>query len=466
MSLRPIAVLLLIAFTTLGLAQEPQRPLTRMLFVFDASNSMNAFWGNQPKINTARFLLLKSLAELEGQPDLELALRVYGHQTRIEAGKQDCDDTKLEVPFSANSIPSIRRTLEQVHCLGTTPIARSLEKAGGDFPALERGGRQVRNIIILITDGIEACDEDPCAVSRALQSKGIVLKPFVIGVGLEDGQKYSLQCVGNYYDASTPELFEQVLQVVVTQALNSTTAEIDLLTDDGKPTETNVPVTLYDQKTGAVKYHIVHTMNDRNVPDTVSIDPIFTYRLVVHSIPPVERSDVKVMPGIHNKIPVSAGQGGLELKVQGIPNEIGWNDARAIQCIVHPSNDDTILHVQQMGTTERYRTGTYDLEILTLPRMRIDDVMVKQGATTPVQIPQPGVLNAQLASAGDGAIFLKDGSNLVWVTDLDVNSVQQQFRLLPGTYQVIYRSGNARKTEYSIIKDVTIAPGQSATLNF
>ncbi|MEO8067207.1 MAG: vWA domain-containing protein [Flavobacteriales bacterium] len=437
-----------------------------MLFVFDASNSMNAFWGNQPKINTARHLLLKSLAELEGQPDLELALRVYGHQTRIEAGKQDCDDTRLEVPFSSNSVPSIKRVLEQVKCLGTTPIARSLEKAGGDFPPLEHGARQVRNIIILITDGIEACDEDPCAVSRALQAKGIVLKPFVIGVGLEDGQKYSLQCVGNYYDASTPELFEQVLQVVVTQALNSTTAEIDLLTDEGNPTETDVPVTLYDQKTGMVKYHIVHTMNERNVPDTLTIDPIFTYKLVVHSIPPVERTDVKLMPGVHNKIPVSAGQGGLELKVQGIPNEIGWNDARAIQCIVHPNNDNAILHVQQMGTTERYRTGTYDLEILTLPRMRIDDVMIRQGATTPVQIPQPGVLNAQLANPGDGAIFLKEGSTLVWVTDMDVRSVQQQFRLLPGTYQVIYRSSNAHKTEYSILKDVTITPGQSVTLTF
>ena len=464
---RRIAVLLLPAILPFAaLAQEPERPLTRMLFVFDASNSMNAFWGNQPKINTARTLLLKSLAELEGQPDLEIALRLYGHQTRIEAGKQDCDDTKLEVPFSANSIPSMRRTLEQVRCLGTTPIARSLEKSGGDFPPLERGGRQVRNIIILITDGIEACDEDPCAVSRALQAKGIVLKPFVIGVGLEDGQKYSLQCVGTYYDASTPELFEQVLQVVVTQALNSTTAEIDLLTDDGKPTETDVPVTLYDQKTGSVKYHIVHTMNDRNVPDTLSIDPIFTYRLVVHSIPPVERSDVKLMPGIHNKIPVSAGQGGLELKVQGIPNEIGWNDAKAIQCLVHPNDAEAILHVQQMGTTERYRTGTYDLEILSLPRMRINDVVIKQGVTTPVQIPQPGVLNVQLANAGDGAIFQKDGSNLVWVTDLDVRSVQQQFRLLPGSYQVIYRSTNARKTEFSIVKDLTIAPGRSETLNF
>lgn len=461
-----LLILLLSCCPLALLAQdEPVRPLTRMLFVMDASNSMNAFWGNQPKINTARHLLLKSLAELEGQPDLEIALRLYGHQTRIEAGKQDCDDTRLEVPFGPNTIPAIKRTLESVRCLGTTPIARSLEKSGGDFPPLERGGRPVRNIIILITDGIEACDEDPCAVSRALQAKGIVLKPFVIGVGLEDGQKYSLQCVGNYYDASTPELFEQVLQVVVTQALNSTTAEIDLLTDDGKPTETDVPVTLYDQKTGALKYHMVHTMNEKGVPDTLSIDPIFTYRLVVHTIPPVERNDVKLSPGIHNKVPVSAGQGTLELKVEGIPNNIGWNDANMIPCIVHPNDADSILHVQHMGTLERYRTGTYDLEILTLPRMRINDVSITQGSTTPVQIPQPGVINAQLAAPGDGAIFLKNGSALQWVTDLDTRSTQQQFRLLPGEYQLLYRSGNARRTDFSVIKDFSIQPGRSITLN-
>ncbi len=184
-------------------------------------------------------------------------------------------------------------------CLGTTPIARSLEKAAEDFPALDksRGARPVRNIIILITDGIEACDEDPCAVSRALQSKGITLKPFVIGVGLTEMDKFALQCVGNYFDASTPELFEHVLQVVVTQALNSTTAQISLMTTDGKPTETDVPVTLYDQKTGQMRYHIEHTLNDRNIPDTLSIDPIFTYRVVAHTVPPSIRENVTVRPG-------------------------------------------------------------------------------------------------------------------------------------------------------------------------
>ena len=64
---------------------------------------------------------------------------------------------------------------------GTTPIAYSLEKSGADFPECAN----CRNIIILITDGEEECEGDPCAVSAALQSKGIVLKPFVIGVGLD-----------------------------------------------------------------------------------------------------------------------------------------------------------------------------------------------------------------------------------------------------------------------------------------
>ncbi len=26
------------------------------------------------------------------------------------------------------------------------------------------------------------------------------------------------------------------------------------------------------------------------------------------------------------------------------------------------------LHAQELGTTQRYRVGTYDLEVLTLPR--------------------------------------------------------------------------------------------------
>ncbi len=442
-------------------AQQP--PLTRMLFVMDASNSMNAFWGNQPKINTARELLLTALKELKDQPDLELALRLYGHQTPIQPGKQDCDDTNLEVAFSPNSIPDMERTLMSVRCVGTTPIARSLERAAKDFPetVTTKGARTVRNIIILITDGIEACDEDPCAVSRALQARGIVLKPFVIGVGLGDAEKYALQCVGNYFDASTPELFEHVLKVVVTQALNTTTAQISLMTADGKPSETDVPVTLYDQRTGQVRYHLMHTMNDRGIPDTLGIDPIHTYRVVAHTVPPSVREQVVVKPGVHTIIALDAGMGTLDLRMGNGPS-----DGHEVACIVRRKDQPNTLNAQHLGTSQRYRVGAYDLEVLTLPRLIIPDVKVQQGQLTPIVVPKHGVLNVQASTSGPGAIFHRKGDELVWVTDLDATGMRNQFRLQPGTYTVTYRSRNATRTELSLDREVTIESGRSTTVNF
>lgn len=436
-----------------GNDKQPRK--TRILFVMDASNSMNAFWENEPKINTARRILLASLRPLESAPDVELALRLYGHQTRIEPGKQDCDDTKLEVPFGPHQGDAIRQKMNEVHCLGTTPIARSLEKAAGDFP-----DAKARNVIILITDGIEACDEDPCAVSRALQAKGIILKPFVIGIGLEDAGKYSLKCVGNYYDASTPEMFDRVLKVVIDQALNTTTTQLLLVADDGRPTETDAAVTFYDQKTGQQRYNFLHTMNVRGEPDTLTIDPVFTYRIVAHTIPPSLKENVVVDPGKHNVIALAAGRGTLDLRT-----ESGLATAEDVQCIVRAHGASATLNVQRMNTTGLYRTGTYDLEFLTLPRLSIPDVVIKQSTITPVRIPQSGVLNVNAGSPGPGSIMLKEGSELRWVVDLDRDQARNQFRLLPGEYKVLYRSSNARQTAFSVEKDVTIKSGQSTNLD-
>lgn len=456
---RPVLLLLLLlVFATVQAQTRPpaRKQLTRLLFVMDASNSMNAFWENQPKINAAREVLLRSLAEIEGQPDLEIALRLYGHQTRIEPGKQDCDDTRLEVPFGPKSIPAIRERMRTVQCLGTTPIARSLLRAADDFPACS----DCRNIIILITDGIEACDEDPCAVSRALQAKGIILKPFVIGVGMQGDEKYSLQCVGNYYDAGTPAMFDQVLRLVISQALNNTTTTLHLLDVNGKPRETNVPVTFYDQRTGQQRYNFVHTMNQRGEPDTLTIDPLHTYRVVAHTIPPSVRENVAVKAGEHNIITLDCGQGDLELRTEG-----GLGSERDIHAIVRKDGMDATLHVQDLNSTERYRVGRYDLEVLTLPRLIIPDVDVKQSAVTTIGVPQPGVINIVPTAPGPGAIFVKDGQELRWVVDLDPTAARHQFRLQPGQYKVVYRSDSARQTIYTIEKDFTITGGQSTTVN-
>jgi len=430
-------------------------PLTRILFVMDASNSMNAFWENEPKINASRRILLEALKPIENAPNTELALRLYGHQTRIEPGKQDCDDTRLEVPFGPHQGDAIRQVMNSVRCLGTTPIARSLEKAAGDFP-----DNKARNVIILITDGIEACDEDPCAVSRALQAKGIILKPFVIGIGLEDAGKFSLKCVGNYYDATTPDMFDRVLRVVIDQALNATTTQLLLVADDTRPTETDVPVTLYDQKTGQQRYNFVHTMNLRGEPDTLSIDPVFTYRVVAHTVPPSVKENVTIEAGRHNIIALAAGQGTLDLRIDGAAQA-----AEEVACIVRAKGQAATLNAQRMNSSKKYRTGTYDLEVLTLPRTLIPDVSIRQSTTTPVRIPRSGTLNVRGTTPGHGAIFVKDGSELRWVVDLSPTDVLNQFRLQPGDYKVVRRGVNARQTAFSVEKDVTITSGQAINLD-
>ncbi len=441
----------------LALLATAQQPTTRILFLFDASNSMNAFWNTKPKIQTAREILIQSLQGIENTPDLEIGLRLYGHQTRIEPGKQDCDDTRLEVPIAPHSSEAIRRVMTTVQCLGTTPIARSLEKAAGDFTPCAN----CRNIIILITDGIEACDGDPCAVSRALQAQHIVLKPFVIGIGLDGAVQKTFECVGNYYDASTEQMFDHVLRIVIGQALNNTTAEVDLLDDHGRATETDVPVTFYDQRTGEVRDHFVHTLNMHGQPDTLSVDPLFTYRVVAHTLPPSTRENVTIEPGKHTIVTVVAGQGDLELKVGG-----GFPDANGLQCIVRRKGEGATLDVQPMNTKRRYRTGSYDLEVLTLPRTLLPDVTIEQDRTTTIAVAQPGILNLQFGIPGDGGLFQKNGDELRWVAALDPRATNMLFRLQPGDYQVVYRSINAHQTIYSVKKDVTILSDRTITLNF
>ena len=150
-----------------GMAQGPgepekPKPVTRILFVFDASQSMYGRWQSDTKFNIAVRLFSDMLDSLKNQPNLELALRMYGHQKQFPP--QDCNDTRLEVPFGKNNITRIKHVLKTTIPKGTTPIAYSLSQATKDFTPCSN----CRNIVILITDGLEECWGDPCAVSLEL----------------------------------------------------------------------------------------------------------------------------------------------------------------------------------------------------------------------------------------------------------------------------------------------------------
>jgi len=439
-------IFILLFFTLLQVKAQDSNLPTRILFVYDASQSMSGKWESGTKMDVARRLLKRMLDSLKHTHNVQLALRVYGHQSFVPP--QDCGDTRLEVPFEPNNIDLIKRKLDQVQPRGTTPIAHSLYLSGGDFP--ESPGR---NIIILITDGIEACDGDPCAVSAELQKKGIVLKPFVIGIGLNVDLKKTFDCVGHYYDATNEKQFNDALNIVVSQALNNTTAQVNLLDANSLPTETNVNMTFYNHRTGAMLHNYIHTMNALGIPDTLILDPFITFDLLVHTIPPQKVDSIILQVGKHTIIPVRTPQGMLEVTTTDIRTKPN--------IVVHQYGKKEIIHVQSINRKEKYIVGKYDIEILTLPRIILSKVEITPNHTTTVKIPASGFATITHRSKGYGSLYVKRGDNIEWIANLNEQKSIETFYLLPGNYLVVYRSRGSYETIYTKAKEFKVIAKQS-----
>ena len=444
-------VSLSLSHTGKGQASTPkyQPPETRILFIFDASQSMAGTWQKETKISIARKVLIHIIDSLERLPNVKMALRIYGHQSPVPP--QNCNDTKLEVPFAKDNASLIRQKLRYLVPKGTTPIAHSLELGGSDFPP---DVENCRNIIILVTDGVEACEGDACLVSQDLQRKGIILKPFVVGIGIDENFEKTFNCIGNYYNAIAEEKFSEVMDVVISQALDATTAQINLLDQNGRPTETNVNCTLYDQVSGKIYYNYIHTLNHRGLPDTLTLDHIPVYRMRVHTIPPVDVENIKLVAGKHTIIAADAPQGTLVIKVND-PAQY-----RGVEFIVRKAGDMQTINMQKMYAEEKYLVGKYDIEIPVLPRIYLKDVDIKQSHTTTVEIQRPGLVTLLRSSVGYGSVYLrKNNTQEDWVCNLDNTVKNESLQLQPGKYRVVFRALNAKQTLYTINKVFDVRPG-------
>lgn len=414
---------------------------------------MNAYWGDETRITTAKNLLAKTIDGLQDVPNLEIALRVYGHQSPITATYQDCNDTKLEVPFGENNHTAIKTRIKSIQAKGTTPIAMSLQAAAEDFP-----DQNARNIIILITDGLEACPNDPCVIAKELKDKGVKVTPFVIGLGLDLSYLEKFSCIGSYTDAETKESFEKVLENVVSKALLNTTVQINLNDINHKPSETDVTMFLYEAGTTNLKYTFTHTINRNGFPDTLILDPQFKYDLVVNTTPRVEKKNIEIIRNTHNIVNVDAPQGFIKIRFLNAvkPYQI---EARIVQ-----QGSNQTLNVQKVEESDKYLVGYYEIEILTTPRIYVT-AEVTQSNTTNININAPGFMKYTCGSQITGQVFMKnDNGTWDWVYNFEDASKSGTHELQPGAYKVVYRQKNLLRSEYTLEKDFRIISNKTTSL--
>lgn len=167
----------------------------RILFLVDASGSMNLPWLNEtPRFEAAQEIIIELMehAQLESN-QISFGVRVFGAD--YPAIDENCFDTQLEVPFRYQNLNQIKARMRHITPQGASPIAYSLEKAAqDDFNELEKYDYS----LILITDGEESCQGDICAIMEQLLSKRVSFKPYIISL-VNDGPLENLySCLGDY----------------------------------------------------------------------------------------------------------------------------------------------------------------------------------------------------------------------------------------------------------------------------
>lgn len=422
---------------------------TRILFVLDGSGSMNAQWSeDQSRMDVAKRILTRLVDSLRVNPKLELALRVYGH--RYARQSNNCDDSKLEVPFAVSNHNTIINEIKDITPRGVTPITYSLLQAANDFPA----GAGYRNIVILITDGVESCGGDPCEASIALQKRGVFLRPFIIGLGVPGGK--ALDCVGKFIDAENSRTFNKILNESIETTFANTTVSVELLNGQGHPVETNLNITFLNAMTGTATYEFVHYLDPAGKPDTVQIDPVLSYDVVVNTLPTVISKNVNIINGQHNVLRIPAPQGTIIIKPEGTGNPFA--------ALVRQRGKSETLQVQNSNIPYRYLQGEYEVETLTLPR-RIFPVSLEAGKSVTITLPSPGAVNINTLAVGFGSVFeILDNGESRWVYTLDERRSRHFLNLLPGRYKIAFRSRRSPGSKYTAIKNFEVKPGQTLNL--
>ncbi|MBC8047598.1 MAG: VWA domain-containing protein [Fimbriimonadaceae bacterium] len=426
---------------------------TRILIVLDGSRSMLTSWGTTTKNYAAKQIITQIADSVENLNDVQTALRIFGHQS--PQIKEDCEDSKLEVGFNYRNAIKLKTKLNEIRPQGVTPIAYSLEKTISDFKNAKPG--DFRNVLLIITDGTESCGKNPCAVVQEMKNMGIIMKSYVLGLNVDEKAISQFECLGEFINLDTPDEAKKITSETLNRIFNSTTVRVDLFDNKQIPSETDVVMTWYDSESNKAKYNLYHTIDPKGIPDTFSVDPTYNYNVTMHTIPPLQKNNISITPFSYNVITQDAAQGELSVKVRGESFKL------KINCII--KKDKQVIDVINTSAAGKYLIGEYNLEILTLPVITINNVKVEQDKTTTIEIPSPGYCTFIKGADLFGGIYMNVNNEWIEIYEFTHESNKETLALQPGKYKIIYRYKGNKSMSLTKEKEIEILTGTTITLN-
>ncbi len=433
---------------------------TRVLIILDCSHSMWDRWQSDSKIKVTQKVLLKFMDSIATQKGIDVALRVFGHLNKNSYG------TRLEVPFEPNNNYKIQSKIKTLVPNGDCTAASALSSSLNDFPTVsadDRNGTQARNIILIITDGMDDCDGNICNVARQVQMSGVIVQTFILGIGNKEDFQHSLDCAGKFTYVPNEEHYTEMLYDIFRISEEEARVVVSVNDETDHLLEASLPLALYDSQTGVVKYTTLYSIDSRYTPDTLIVDPLVTYDVTLFTTPPINLKNKQFKPGRVNRLNFTVEQGSLRLRSDGQRTNY---PVPQYPVLIYQHGSNTILGSQLLGETRNYLTGNYDIEVLSSPTLRLENVAIISSTATDLTIPTPGVANINKPKViSSGSIFeLKDGV-LNYICDLDPNKINERILLMPGEYQLVLKPQNS--IEYKKVKTIRflIGAGRTTVIN-
>ncbi|MGB8316252.1 MAG: VWA domain-containing protein, partial [Aestuariivirga sp.] len=135
----------------------------RVILVLDASGSMRAKIDGKTKMEIAKEVVATVLSTWK--PEDELGLVAYGHRQ-----KGSCDDIEVLRQPGVLDRDDYMSAVDGLNPKGKTPMTAAVKLAAEALQYTEK-----KATVILVSDGIETCDPNPCAVAEELEKFGVEL---------------------------------------------------------------------------------------------------------------------------------------------------------------------------------------------------------------------------------------------------------------------------------------------------
>jgi len=445
-------------------APEKSVAPSNLMFILDASGSM---WGQvegKAKIAIAKEVLVGLIKDLPN--DAVVGLVAYGHRR-----KGDCDDVEELIALGPLNKPAMAAQIQQLNPKGKTPISRSVRLTAERIKHLED-----ETAIILVSDGKETCDPDPCGLVKELKGTGIKFVMHVIGFDVTEEEREQLECMakaggGTYYTAGNAgEFLAAAREVVEAPTFTGGYLKITSL-KEGQPFEARADVYRQsDNKSMGAKntWHRQKPAEYKLVPGT------YYLKVADRSVTPHQRQeirDIEIVSGQTLEKTIAFGSAGIlriTAKKEGQPFE-----ARAD---VYRQSDNKSMGAKNTWHRQKpaeyklvpgiYRVSVLDRSVTPHQRQEIRDIEIVSGQTVEktVSFVAGGTLFIKAVKEGQpfearADVYRQSDNKRMGDKNTWYRKKPAEFKLVPGIYYIkVYDRKTKEKKE---IRDIEIISGQT-----